>query len=95
MVCTIIKYKTSGDREKVVDLCSELLKFTEEMEFYVYSLAILNDVDKGDEFVVFERYLDKEAEKKHVDGELCQACLKEIKPMIVGHDSRSYTVLEV
>jgi quinol monooxygenase YgiN len=77
VVYTIVKYKTSGDREKVVDLCFELFRFMEEIEFYVYSLAIMNDVDRGDEFVVLERYLDKEAEEKHLGGEMCQACLKE------------------
>jgi quinol monooxygenase YgiN len=93
---TIVRYKTApGERTKVVDACRALFLFAEENELDVFSLAILNDVTDEDAFIVFERYESRAAEQRHLESEMCSACLAEIKPLIVGHDSRSYEILDV
>lgn len=78
-----------------MDDCRDLFAFAEKEEMDVYSLAIMNNVNDDDEFVILERYHDKKAEKRHLDSERCVACLKKIKGLIVGHDSRSYNILDV
>jgi quinol monooxygenase YgiN len=93
---TVVSYRTSpGDRGTVIDDCRELFKFAEESELDVYSLAIMNDISSEDRFVILERYESKQAEQRHLDSERCVACLKKIKGLITGHDSRSYKILDV
>jgi len=93
---TIVRYRTSpGDRGKVVDFCRDLFRFAEEEEMDVYTLAIMNDIGREDEFVILERYESAEAETRHLESERCVKCLGEIKSMILGHDSVGYEILDV
>ena len=93
---TVVRYKTSpGDRGAVLDACVNLFAYAEKEEMDVYSLAIMNLVESEDEFIIFERYADKEAEQRHLDSPRCVECLTVIKGMIIGHDSRSYNVVDI
>ena len=93
---TVVRYKTSpGDRGAVLDACVNLFAYAEKEEMDVYSLAIMNLVESEDEFIIFERYADKEAEQRHLDSPRCVECLTVIKGMIIGHDSRSYKVVDI
>jgi quinol monooxygenase YgiN len=93
---TIVRYKTApGDRSKVIDSCRDLFRFAEEEEMDVYSLAIMNDVGQEDEFLILERYESVEAAKRHMEGERVVQCLREVKGMILEHESVGYEVLDV
>lgn len=61
----------------------------------VYSLAIMTEVEDEDGFVILERYENKDAEKRHLESERCVTCLEKIREFIVGHDSRSYSIVDV
>src|SRR5271170_6412548 len=66
---TVVRYKTSpGDRGAVLDACVNLFAYAEKEEMDVYSLAIMNLVESEDEFIIFERYADKEAEQRHLEN---------------------------
>ena len=93
---TVVRYKSSpGDRGAVLDACVNLFAYAEKEEMDVYSLAIMNLVESEDEFIIFERYADKEAEQRHLASPRCVECLTVIKGMIIGHDSRSYNVIDI
>ena len=93
---TIVRYHTTpGNRSKVVDECRELFTYVKENEMDVYSLCIMLNLEKEDEFISLERYKSREAEKEHLDSEKRLDCLKRIQGMIVGQDSRSCVILEV
>ena len=93
---TVVRYKTSpGGRGAVLDACVNLFAYAEKEEMDVYSLAIMNLVESEDEFIIFERYADKEAEQRHLASPRCVECLTVIKGRIIGHDSRSYKVLDI
>jgi len=61
----------------------------------VFSLAIMAKVEDEDGFVILERYQDKEAERRHLESERCALCLERIREFIVGHDSKSYGIVDV
>jgi quinol monooxygenase YgiN len=61
----------------------------------VYSLAMMAFVEEEDGFVILERYKDREAERRHLESERCVLCLERIREFIVGHESISYTVVDV
>jgi quinol monooxygenase YgiN len=93
---TIVKYRiTPGKRAQVVDDCRDLFAFAEKEELDVYSLAIMNNVNNDDEFVILERYEDESAERRHMESERLVACLEKIKDFIAERDSRNYTILDV
>ena len=93
---TVVKYTTSpGKRSWVIDECRELFKFTEEREFDVFSLAIFMEVEGEEGFIILERYVDMEAERKHLESERCVKCLERIKEFITGHESVSYRIVDV
>lgn len=101
---TVVRYRISSsgaggnrgsDREVVIDKCRDLFRFVEMEERDVYSLAIMNNMERDDEFIILERYKDRDTERLHLESPKCVTCLKEIKGMIVGHDSRSYQILDV
>jgi quinol monooxygenase YgiN len=95
-VTTIVKYRCSdGDRGKVIDSCRGLFEFAEKEELDVFTLAIMINVEDEDSFVILERYKDAEAERTHLASPRCVEVLKEIKGMIVSHDSRSFDILDV
>jgi len=78
-----------------VDDCRDLFAFAEKEELDVYSLAIMNNVNNDDEFVILERYEDENAERRHMESERLVACLEKIKDFIAERDSRNYTILDV
>jgi quinol monooxygenase YgiN len=93
---TVVTYRCAvGKREEVISLCKDLFEFAEREEMDVYSLALMTKVEEEDEFVILERYVDAVAEKRHLESQKCVECLGNIKDMIVGHDSRSYEILDV
>ena len=78
-----------------MDDCRDLFAFAEKEELDVYSLAIMNNVNNDDEFVILERYEDESAERRHMESERLVACLEKIKDFIAERDSRNYTILDV
>ena len=74
---TVVRYRTSSsgaggnggsDRGVVIDKCRDLFKFAEMEERNVYSLAIMNNVEKDDEFIILERYKDRDTERLHLEN---------------------------
>jgi quinol monooxygenase YgiN len=94
---TVARYRVSaGNRAKVISDLRDLFEFAaSEEEDDVYGLTIMNNEEDVDKFIILERFVDEEAEKRHLGSEEYEACHNAINGMIVSHDRQSYQTLDV